>query len=83
MDAEDLKKIEDIEERWKVHEDTSTFCERCVYEAIRHWDRNMPPSCENYDHDFPCPHTMAKSADTVWTLLNIIRKLYPKSSDQS
>jgi len=79
LTEEDLKEIGIIEERWKAY--PNKMCEDCVREAIRHWDRNMDPACnegtydnenhiDRYDGDiFAC------GGQDVHTLLNIIKKI--------
>ena len=48
----DLENIREIEDRWKKYEFTDGFCIECMNDAIRHYDRNMTPSCADSSYDF-------------------------------
>ncbi len=79
---EDLKNLKKIKKRWSCYEDTGVFCKECMYEAIRHWDRNMDPACYTYDKsihpDRYDGEIIAHSANDIWCLIDIIKKITNK-----
>jgi hypothetical protein len=42
------EKLDAIRERWA--DNMNNVCEPCMYEALRHWDRNMDPACNPQDN---------------------------------
>jgi len=49
MDQESQNKLEEIKKRWAGS--MKNVCCNCMYEAIRHFDRNMDPTCNPYEED--------------------------------
>ena len=77
--------INKIAERWK--DSHNTYCKGCMYNAIRHWDRNMDEACHDSDEENERPHPgrwdgdfIAKAPKDIWTLLLIIFKLDERPS---
>ena len=80
MEPIDEKKVDEIKERWSNN--MKNVCEKCMYEAIRHWDRNMDPAC-NSDDEYEHPdrydgEVYAYAGNDIKDLLDIIERLSKK-----
>lgn len=88
LTAEEEKEFKSIVARW--NKNRKNFCEQCMYDAIRHYDRNMDPACgsdaEASDADersteHPDPYSGEKIAGApgdIWTLIRIIERYCQK-----
>jgi hypothetical protein len=76
--SKDEQVVAEIAERWSDVEDV-VFCGDCMYEAIRHWNRNMDPACERKKKEtrkHPDDRTPLEHASKdVHTLLRLVAKL--------
>jgi hypothetical protein len=73
--------LQEIIDRWSAVDDV-VFCEDCMYESIRHWNRNMDPACTykskekraalKHPED-TCP--LAHASRDIHILLKLVAKL--------
>jgi hypothetical protein len=80
LSQEELIEITNIQNRWQ--DNKTMYCKRCMYEAIRHWDRNMDPVCDSYDEeDHPDRYDgdiFAHAGKDIWFLLDLLKKIDPE-----
>lgn len=85
LTEKELNRVKSIEEKWDEHREN--YCKVCMYEAIRHWDRNMSPACDELDeNEHPDRHDgeiFAEAPEDIWVLINIINKLTGRAYDSS
>jgi len=77
MNSENKSKVYEIKERWANN--MKDVCETCMYEAIRHWDRNMDHACVTYDeNEHPGRYdgdVYCRAGGDIKALLEIIEQL--------
>jgi len=75
----DANDITEIINRWNDNRDM--YCVSCMYEAIRHWDRNMDAACTEDDApDHPDRHDgsiFAHAGKDIWKLIMLLHKSNP------